>query len=284
MDGGSRVLASDRNGRVRDVELRDESGESGSGAVDQSADRGVVETIVRDGLTGSRPAELQLISRLGERRAVVGDSRLVAVLQEVGLVGDGQPREDGELDARVLARARGDVSREQGPRHGLRDTALEPDGHGVRAGELAEDHLLSRLGGDGLEKELRGGSRVEVREEAVHSGLSPGGQHGSSGGGKYAPSGEPLAEVDKVSDGVKVVLVLALLRGGSAAVVDDVGQERGVADLLVGHELDQRDVIGSETGLGEVLGGESGDTVVEQVELDPLLVESHDERLVVDCS
>jgi len=55
-----------------------------------------------------------------------------------------------------------------------------------------------------------------------------------------------------------------------------------MADLLVGHELDQRDLIGVDAGIGELLLGESSDTVVEQVELDPLLVQANEEGLEVD--
>jgi len=55
-----------------------------------------------------------------------------------------------------------------------------------------------------------------------------------------------------------------------------------VTDFLVGHEVDQRDVVGSKTGCGELLHGELGDTVVEQVKLDPFLVQRQVQRLEVD--
>jgi hypothetical protein len=90
-----------------------------------------------------------------------------------------------------------------------------------------------------------------VGEEAVHPGL--------------APSGQALAKVDKVPNGLKVVLILALLGRGATAVGEDVGQQRGVADLLVGHELDQGDVFRGDAGRGEFLGAEPLDTVVEEV-------------------
>lgn len=108
-----------------------------------------------------------------------------------------------------------------------------------------------------------------------------------------------MAEVDKVSNGLKVVLVLALQRSGASAVLNDVGKKLSVANFLlvslirtglslvgtylVGHELDQRDVLGAKTGLSKLLFGESRDTVVEEIELDPFLVQTDDERLVVDC-
>ena len=48
-------------------------------------------------------------------------------------------------------------------------THLKVDGHGVSAGELAEDHLLPSLGRDRLEEKLGGGPRVEVLKEAIHA-------------------------------------------------------------------------------------------------------------------
>lgn len=68
---------------------------------------------------------------------------------------------------------------------------------------------------------------------------------------------------------------------------------------LIGHELDERNVVGVETCRSKLLGGESSDTVVEQIaeevssdrdtrscsrysQLNPLLVQPEEERLVVD--
>ncbi len=78
----------------------------------------------------------------------------VSIDEEVRLVGDAEEREDRPLDFRVLGGAGHDVSIEQGPGHGLRDTSLEVDGHRMSARELAEDQLLTRLGRDGLQEEL----------------------------------------------------------------------------------------------------------------------------------
>ena len=104
-----------------------------------------------------------------------------------------------------------------------------------------------------------------MREEAIGSGFAPGTSapplHGES-----SPSGQALAKVDKVSNSVKVVLVLALEWRGVTAVVDDRSEKLGVADFLefsfvhrrhlqthlVGHELDQGNVIGAETRFGEL--------------------------------
>ena len=43
----------------------------------------------------------------------------------------------------------------------------------MSAGELAEDHLLSGLGGNGLQKQCSTGTGIEVRQEAINAGLSP---------------------------------------------------------------------------------------------------------------
>ena len=221
----SSVLASDLDRSVGDVELVNESEERRLSRVDQTADRCVVTVVVRDSLAGRLPAKLNSVTRLRERSTVVSDGCVVTVLEQVGLVGDRQEREDRELDTGVLSRALDEVSGEQSPRHGLRDTRLEPDWHRVSARELTEDHLLPSLGGDRLEEKLSRVSRVEVGKEAIDT--------------RFTPSGKTLAEVDKVAYSVKVVLVLALEGSGSATVVDDVGEELGVTNLLVGHELDQ---------------------------------------------
>lgn len=91
-------------------------------------------------------------------------------------------------------------------------------------------------------------------------------------------------KTELTSDGVKVVLVFTLSGTFSASVGQDVRQECGVSYLLVGHELDERDVLGSYTGGGELVLAEPVDDVVEQVELDPFLVQAEVERLEVDCS
>jgi len=96
---------------------------------------------------------------------------------------------------------------------------------------------------------------------------------------RLAPPSQALAEIDKVPDGVEVVRVLASLCASSSTVGEDVAEQDGVADFLVGHEVDQGDIVWSESGGGELLHGESGDTVVEQVELDPFLVQRKIERL-----
>jgi hypothetical protein len=196
----------------------------------------------------------------------------------------GDPKEvnDHTHDVRVLGRAVDNVPGQQRPSHRLGDSSLKVDGHGEGTGELPESHLLPSLGGDRLQKQLSRWPRVEVGQESVDSRLSP--------------SGQALAKVDKVADSVKVVGVGALLGTGTVVVREDVGEEGRVRDLLVGHELDQELVLGREACCLELLGGESGETVVEEiaeesastssckvanVQLDPLLVQSQVERLEI---
>lgn len=196
------------------------------------------------------------------------DRRKVAVDEEVGIVGDSEPREVLPLDVRVLRGARDEVSAQKGPCHGLRDTGLEVNGDGESAGELSEGELLTGLGGDRLREQARRGPRVEVRQEAVYAGL--------------APSGKSLTEVDKVAHGLEVVLVLALQGSCATTVGDDVADELCVADFLVGEELDEGARLGIDASGVELCVGKALETVVEQVELDPLLVQSKGERLEVD--
>lgn len=147
----------------------------------------------------------------------------------------------------------------------MRDTSLEPDGHGVKTAELAEDHLLASLSGDGLGKELANLARVEMVDEAPNTRLTP--------------AGKDLVEVNKLAH-VGVRVVVSALRRGS--VSKHVGKKGGVTLLLLSHEGDQRAVLSSQTSSNEVLVGEDGETIVERVKLDPLLVETKSDRLVVE--
>lgn len=133
LDSKSSVVTGDLDGRVSDVELVDEGKEGRGSGVDQATDRGVVAVVVRNSHAWVLPTELDSVTRLRKRGSVVGDGRVVAVNQKVRLVGHRQSREDRELDPWVLSRALDKVSGEQRPRHGLRDTGLEPHWHGVRA-------------------------------------------------------------------------------------------------------------------------------------------------------
>jgi hypothetical protein len=184
---------------------------------------------------------------------------------DVGLVGDVQRREVLPCEAGGALGAGADVRSEESPSPRLRDTGLEPDRHGVKTAHLAEDHLLASLGGDRLGKELTNLTGVEVVDETPDTRLTP--------------AGKDLVEVDELADVGEGVVVGALRRGG---VSEHIGQKGGVALLLLSHEGDQRAVLSSETSSYEVLIGEDGETVVEQVEFDPLLVETKGDGFVVE--
>jgi hypothetical protein len=145
--------------------------------------------------------------------------------------------------------------------------------------ELPEDHLLSSLGGDGLEQILGSGTRVEVWKESIDTGFTP----DVSASDRYdLPSGQTLAKVNKLPDRLKVVSVFALLGGGSTTVELHVADQGGVSDFLVGHELNEGDVIGVQSRFGKLLWGESCYGIVEEIQLDPLLVECQVQGLKVD--
>lgn len=54
---------------------------------------------------------------------------------------------------------------------------------------------------------------------------------------------------------------------------ENVREHRGMPDLLVCHELDEESVISVDAGGLKLLHGELGQAVVEQIELDPFLVQ-----------
>ncbi len=296
------VGARDDQGSVGHVELsnpRDEGRLAGDTALGRD-----VAVVGSDGLAGSVPLEEDLLAGEGEGlRAVVADGGAAAVaglvqvdaalvlggdggragravvgaLPEAGvvgrdtvdvrLVGHVQGREVLPCEACGILRAGADVGCEESPGPRLRDTGLEPHGHGVQAGHLAEDHLLAAFGSDGLGEELANLARVEVVDEAPHTRLTP--------------AGEDLVEVDKLAGVGERVVVGALRRRGLA---EHVAQEGGVALLLLSHERDQRHVLRGETSGCPVLVGEGRNAVVEQVELNPLLVKTQGDGLVVEVT
>jgi hypothetical protein len=89
--------------------------------------------------------------------------------------------------------------------------------HGEQAFKLSEDHLLPCLSGDGLQKEVRGCARVQVLQEPVHSGLAPTCELRRHPSIRILQLGiitgktDLLAEVNKLANGLKIVLVFALL-------------------------------------------------------------------------
>ena len=297
----TRVIPRRHERRVRQVELRHPSDELRRARSSVSH----VRVVGANGLAGRIPGEVHLTAGEGQRLGAVARDGWAArvprcVYVDAGLVGgdvgaggvrgavsDGLPRggiiwreavrvglvhdvQGGEVlpreTGRVL-RAGADVRREVSPGPGLGDASLEPDGHGVQAEHLAEGHLLAGLGGDGLREEVCDLAAVEVGEEAPYAGL--------------APAGELLVEVDELTDGAEGVVVGAL---GGSRLAEHVGEESGVAHFLDGHELDVGAVLGGEAGLEEVLLGEDGKTVVEEVELDPFLIQTESDGFVVEVA
>jgi hypothetical protein len=88
-----------------------------------------------------------------------------------------------------------------------------------------------------------------------------------------------LVEVDKLPDGGERVVVCTLW-GRSRS--QDVAEKSSVTDLLVGHELDQKAILRSETGVLEIFNREHCQAVVEKIQLDPFLIQSQSERLVIE--
>ena len=298
LDGVGAVALDVLKRRVSDVELRDPSGELGGAGLGV----GNVAVVGADGLAGLVPLEEDLAAGIRERHgAVAGDAGrardagrvglgAVVVLLDVlvrgrvgigarglvpdigavdtegvGLVQDGEsgivlPHETG-----VVLGAGRDVGSEESPGPGLRNADLEPLGSGEETLELAEDHLLTSLGGDGLQQHLTDVVGVEVVEEAVHAGLTV--------------ASQLLAEVDELVHVHGRVVVGALVGRRGA---EHVAEESGVADLLVGHVLDQVTVLSSEAGLLEIFNREAVETPVEEIELNPFLVKSEGNGLVVE--
>lgn len=126
--------------------------------------------------------------------------------------------------------------------------------HREEALKLPERHLLPGLGGDALQDHLRSRSRIQMRQESVDTGL--------------APAGKLLAKVDELADGLEGVLVLAGLRGLGA---EHVADERGVANLLVRHVLDQGAAGQVDASLFEFLVREAAETLVKEIKLNPFL-------------
>lgn len=87
---------------------------------------------------------------------------------------------------------------------------------------------------------------------------------------RLAEPGELLAEVDELGHVGEWILVLALLGGVRA---EHIADERSVPNLLLGHELDQSTVVGSQASLLEGLDGVAAETLLEEIELDVLLVQ-----------
>lgn len=93
-----------------------------------------------------------------------------------------------------------------------------------------------------------------------------------------APARQALVEIDVLSDS-RIRVIIGALR--SSGLAQHIRQKGAVARLLSSHELKIRAVLRSKAGVDEVLIAEDGDTVVEKIELDPLLVETQLDRVEV---
>lgn len=296
------VLTSDGQLSVGGVQLAGPEYPLGCSVPGDRADVGNVRVVGADSLARQVPSKVDLLTREAQRlRSVAGDGRTTAVAGDVQVdaalilrdVGDGRvgsavadalvvggvvggpavgvrlvhdvksweilPRDTG-----VVLGARRDVRSEESPSPRLGDTGLEPDRHRRESKQLSEDHLLSGFRVDTLLEESRNLTRIEVGVEAKHARL--------------AEPGKDLVEVDELA-GSGVWVVVSALLGGSLA--EHVGEEGGVASLLLGHEADDVDSLRAEADRSEILVRESRETVVEAVKLDPLLVKGKHDGLVV---
>ena len=96
-----------------------------------------------------------------------------------------------------------------------------------------------------------------MRQEAIDTGLSP--------------ACKLLVEVDEFSDVGHRVVVGALLRRLGAK---HVGDDRGMPNFLIGHVLDEEPLLGIDAVSLPFLNSEVLQTPMEEVKLDPFLVES----------
>jgi len=95
---------------------------------------------------------------------------------------------------------------------------------------------------------------------------------------RFTEASQALVEVDILADGREWVVVCTL---GRSSLAKHVGQKSGVSSLLIGHELNQGAVLGGETGVEEGLLIKDSETIVKEIELDPFLVETEGDGLVV---
>lgn len=252
LDGLPTVLPRDLQRTVRDIQLRSPGHELGRAGLAG----GCVAVVRADGFTGLVPGEVYLAAGPGERGCtVMGDGGgtvfaylggveaglVVRGLLEgvhawfdgfvvglaavetggVWLVVDGQGREVLPCKACLALGAMRDIRRQQRPRPRLRHANLKPYRHREQSLKLPEDHLLPRLSGNRLREQRRGLARIQMPQEPINARLPE--------------ARQLLAEVEEFGDGV-VGVVVGTLFGGRAA--QDVGEHGGVADFLVGHELD----------------------------------------------
>lgn len=301
LEGITFVLTCDGERCVGEVELRDPGDKSraagigishigviGSdrlargfpGQVDELAREGKrLGAVVRNAGTAAIPSGVDVYARLvlgncgvaGVSDAVADDLiRLGIVGREavgVCLVHEVKRREVLPCQAGRILGARADVGCEISPGPRLGNASLKPDRHRVEAEHLAEGYLLASFRGNGLREELGDLAAVQVVDEAPNTRLSP--------------AGKLLVEIYELANSREWVVVRALGRGSLA---QHVAEEGGVARLLDGHEGDIRAILSSKTLSKEIFLREDGETVVEQIELNPFLVQTKLDRLEIEVA
>jgi hypothetical protein len=98
---------------------------------------------------------------------------------------------------------------------------------------------------------------------------------------RLAKSSELLGEVEGLVDRGEGVVVCAL-RSRASRTSEKVAEKRSVPRFLIGHKLNEKAIRWSEASCGEVLLAESSKNVVEEIKLNPLLVESKKNGLIVE--
>jgi hypothetical protein len=88
-------------------------------------------------------------------------------------------------------------------------------------------------------------------------------------GARLAISSVLNRKVDELANSLEGILVLARLR---SSCTQHVGDDLGVANFLLSHEVDQDAVIISQTSSFEFLYAEASKCILEQVKLNVLLV------------
>jgi hypothetical protein len=213
-----------------------------------------------------------LISRNGRVSGVRG--ALAGNLVGLGVVGreavgvrlvvDEQSREVLPCKTSGVLRARADVRSQVGPCPRLRNASLEPYGHGWETQHLTERDLLAGLGSNGLGEEVGDFARVKVSKETPDT--------------RFTPAGNLHVEVDELADSAEWVVIGALRR---SSLAKHVAKQSGMASFLDSHEGDVGAVLSSKASVEEILVREDSKAVVEQIKLNPLLVETKSNGLVV---
>ena len=86
-----------------------------------------------------------------------------------------------------------------------------------------------------------------------------------------AESCQLLAKVEVFADRT-IGIVVGALRWRSCT--EHVGNESGVANFLICHEFEQETIFGCEACCLEFCSTEASKTIIEKIQLDPLLVKS----------